>query len=36
MKKLSDYLGSLSELLTRRDLEEDAKEYKFILSFELK
>lgn len=26
MKKLSDYLGSLSELLTRRDLEEDANQ----------
>lgn len=26
IKKLSDYLGSLSELLTRRDLEEDANQ----------
>ena len=26
MKKLSDYIGSLSELLTRRDLEEDANQ----------
>lgn len=26
MKKLSDYFGSLSELLTRRDLEEDANQ----------